>query len=291
VQSAAAALLKKSLERMSPEKDSYAAVKLYETGFLGAGWKLEDQASLMKLGECYAHLDLLKEAVEASETALKKSGADNAFQCHILEQGAYWQFQVGHVDRAIEWLARYLQQVPPKQVDPAHVFTLAQWKCAQKRYTEAANLYMSLLPPADQAPNKLAARASAELGRIYLETDQAANAVNFLIRAIKIYPEDKSGRKRNEFLGKCHLFLADAYFAQSSLPLAHEHYLESLKAKLNEEDAAWALYQVALLEPKLGRVDQKISSSAGLREVKSTLIWSQIGEVILRHLELREQSS
>jgi TolA-binding protein len=296
VQHAAEVLLKKYLETINPEKSSFAAIKLYETGFLSAGWKLEDPASLLKLGKCYAHLDLLKEAVEACRNALNKSGMDNELQCHILEQGAYWQSQIGHTEQACEWLSRYLQQEAPKQVDSVHVLTLARWKYVQKHYQEAANLYLSLLPATDspsvdQKTSELAAKASAELGRINLETDHPVDAANYLIRAMKLYSGNKSQGKGTEFLGECHLLLADAYFSQASFPQAHEHYLESLKSTLNDQNLAWALYRVALLEPKIGGIDLKGSPSARLREVKNPPIWSQIGEAVLRNNEIKEQSS
>ena len=291
VQGEAIALLKELLEPLSPEKESLIAIKLYETGFLSAGWKLEDPSYLLKLGECYAHIDLLKEAVEVSQSALQKSAVDLALQCRILERGAYWRFQAGQVDQAIEWLARYVQQEPSKQPKPAHVFTLARWKCYRKRYAESAALYLTLVPSTDQKPNQLSARAAAELGRLYLIMKQPADAVTFSNRAIALYPGDELGRKNKEFLGGCHLALADAYVAQSSFAQAHEHYLKSLNASLKEEDMLWASYQADLLEQKLGGGDRKSLYLERLGEAKGTSVWVQIGEVVIRHKQLKERSS
>jgi TolA-binding protein len=291
VQSEAVAILKELLNPLNPEKDSFAAVKLYETGFLPAGWKLDDPSCLLKLGECYAQLDLLKEAVEISQNALQKSAMDPGLQCRILERGAYWRFQSGRIDQAIEWLAKYVQQEPSGRPKPEHVFNLAGWKCYRKQYTDAVALYLRLVSPTDQKPDQWSARAAAELGKLYLKMNQPADAVTFLTKAVELYPGGESGGKNKEFLGACHLILADAYALQSSFPQAYEHYLQSLKFSLKQEDMLWASYQADFLEQKLGGGDGKSSYLEKLGDAKGASVWVQIGEAVIRHKQIKERSS
>ncbi len=283
--------MQRLLARSRPEDDAYNVVKAYETSFRAAGNVLVDPKDLMDLGNRYAALDLIEEAMGLSSKALENASANNTLRPMILETGADWRYRAGLLDEAVDWLVALMKEVPEGKVSPSILMKLARWRYDQKKYTEAATLFLKLLPPDNKPPDVLAANAALELGRLYQEMDFPANALLYLKRAEELFPPAEEKEKAAKFQGLCRLAMADSLLAQGRVAEAKDSYRKCLEGSLDSQNRAWAYYRLAMIEGKTGNSEARAEALKQLSGLKEASTWSKIGETMLRMDEANKRSA
>jgi len=273
------------LSASSTEQDALRAVRSYETSFKVANFRLTDPSDILKMANSYASLDLINEACELGSQALEKTEKGSDLRRRILKTGAQWFFKKHDLNKAAQWYDQALEETPADKISPEEYITLARWRYKQQRYTQAAELYLKALPTSENSADVEAATAAFELGRLYMDMNFPANAALFFKRAEQLYPSEKSqeGQKnRSEFPSLCNLYLADSLVAQDQERPALSHYRESLQGDLKGNDRAWALYQLANIQSKLGDVKAEREALEELSVLKDSEEWANIGGALLR---------